>query len=779
MENNGKKLRTVPLVAGLAFIAIAAFCIFMFCRDKFDRVESGNAYVFDGWVYGREDQKKANAALIAAGLDAFSWESGKLLVPNERKKEYQLALTNAGAFPKAPSESRGDALSKMSPFESDAKAKLRELDGSALQLEHTIEQLRGVEYATVGVHSRREQVGLTAKNIVTASIGVAYAEGYSLDSNAVFAITAAAKRQLGIDSDENVAILDLKEGTSYLGAEKGSGAGSGDAALEAERERVEKYWREKYLNAFADVKNIRVTVSADLVAVSSLHANQEESIDKTATRLGYDESEFAGNLYRRSVRGRVSPVTQASAEEYSERRSQIVAGATLGNPVNRNSVDRRVARVQDERLQRPRVLSDAAGLEAERASELTAVGRDEFNDNSPRLVEAAMQKKRIVRGNDVEIPDKRKNATNNIRQASGVERARLAESTATDSTSYELRSISFHFSIPRSYIWKAARQAVALSFSKETFAGADKEKEELFVSVQEQLLEETKAHAVSVFRPTAMRMGWNEETLERSFWFDVYSDPAGFDKDDVIALGVETCTNSGFGAGDNEERDVTEEENENLDENWEPAIKEIPYAGAGVLAASAGKVAEEYEPFEESGKNAQTVEDAEVVEQTLEPGNDSTKDWKKFLSADLWLRRNVMNDAIFVLAGILVLIAIFKIAAPKRSKTTKEFVVTNTKSYDRYEEKKEQTVARHDRAMDVRGSYASELNDEFDDDLDREIQEIATSKSRGVHQDGDIDYEGRANDEFSTRQKQVLELISRYPDRAAASLEGWVKGSEF
>ena len=64
----------------------------------------------------------------------------------------------------------------MSPFESDAKSKMREIDACALQLERTIEQMRVVDYATVGVRSRREVVGVTARNIVTASVGVAVKE---------------------------------------------------------------------------------------------------------------------------------------------------------------------------------------------------------------------------------------------------------------------------------------------------------------------------------------------------------------------------------------------------------------------------------------------------------------------------------------------------------------------------------------------------------------------------------------------------------------------------
>ena len=146
---------------------------------------------------------------------------------------------------------RGEALRQMSPFESDSKTKMRELDACALQLERMIEQMRGVEYATVGVRARKEVVGLSSKNIVTASVGVAAKDDFELDSNALTAITITTQRLLGIEDSKNVAILDLKEGKSYLGCDNVKER-CDDLALVSEREWTEKYWRNKYLEAFSD-----------------------------------------------------------------------------------------------------------------------------------------------------------------------------------------------------------------------------------------------------------------------------------------------------------------------------------------------------------------------------------------------------------------------------------------------------------------------------------------------------------------------------------------------
>ena len=64
MNNDGKKKANVRVVYAFAFLVLAAVSLVVFCVGKITRV-GGDVYVFDGWVYGREDQKKASAALAA------------------------------------------------------------------------------------------------------------------------------------------------------------------------------------------------------------------------------------------------------------------------------------------------------------------------------------------------------------------------------------------------------------------------------------------------------------------------------------------------------------------------------------------------------------------------------------------------------------------------------------------------------------------------------------------------------------------------------------------
>ncbi|MGN0930243.1 MAG: hypothetical protein ACI4NP_00820, partial [Thermoguttaceae bacterium] len=246
----------------LCFLIFLALGLWKVCGTlSFEK--HGYSYAFDGWVYGREDQKRASRALASSGLNDFHWVEGHLSVPSEKLVAYQSALAAANALPKAPGDQREETMRSMSVFESESKARLRELNGCASQLERTIEQIRGVEFATVGVRSRRVMSGFSSKDVVTASVGVAFQDGKGLDSNTLTAITLATRHHLGIDDSANISIIDLKEGKSYLGVQPGKSYEAQTSSLR-KKEEIEKYWREKYLEAFNDIKNLRVSVIAEL-----------------------------------------------------------------------------------------------------------------------------------------------------------------------------------------------------------------------------------------------------------------------------------------------------------------------------------------------------------------------------------------------------------------------------------------------------------------------------------------------------------------------------------
>ncbi len=350
----------------LCFLIFLALGLWKVCGTlSFEK--HGYSYAFDGWVYGREDQKRASRALASSGLNDFHWEEGRLSVPSEKLVAYQSALAAANALPKAPGDQREETMRSMSVFESESKARLRELNGCASQLERTIEQIRGVEFATVGVRSRRVMSGFSSKDVVTASVGVAFQDGKGLDSNTLTAITLATRHHLGIDDAANISIIDLKEGKSYLGVQPGKISEAQTSSLR-QKEEIEKYWREKYLEAFHDIKNLRVSVIAELGGTEldegdiSLSANSRSFLEEKRSL----DNEASGRREERGSREkillpeRITKGLAGGAEEkfadsenqkrnertslrYSNSSIQLVqctatrireGNATLGNPVS-------------------------------------------------------------------------------------------------------------------------------------------------------------------------------------------------------------------------------------------------------------------------------------------------------------------------------------------------------------------------------------------------------------------------------------------------------------
>ena len=69
MNNEGKKKKgRVRVIIAFFLLMSMVLGVWTFYVVKSLR-PSGSIYVFDGWTYGREDQKKASAALAEAGLD--------------------------------------------------------------------------------------------------------------------------------------------------------------------------------------------------------------------------------------------------------------------------------------------------------------------------------------------------------------------------------------------------------------------------------------------------------------------------------------------------------------------------------------------------------------------------------------------------------------------------------------------------------------------------------------------------------------------------------------
>ena len=575
-KDNVKSKRTLCALCSLVIVASAALGAWAYYRVNAQR-EKSESCLFDGWVYGREDQKRASEALVAAGLTDFSWRSGQLFAPNDKRALYHTALANAGAYPKAPSEFRSEALRDMSVFESDAKTRMREMNACILQLERTIEQMRGVEYATVGARSRREQAGLSYKTVITATVGVSLSESSDLNSDFLSAITLATKHQLGVDDVNNISIIDLKSGKSYWGIES-SVSTSAEVALNAEKKRIEQYWRDKYMEAFEDVKNIRVSVAADVVWQSdnldnaSFNVRSEGAIRSDLvgepTPPGLSPSlESQGSLRLAPTWGRFETLIPDNFEFQSDAddnavdsenlfsnvesigyfNSRAYAGRTIKSRDNQNSTSAGFARLGNPQRRFARNISDSIdSLTAQEAKgdDASCGGQASLSPPKPLLVKTSIHNDALFSTLPLDGVAKFEGTTQDALSAATLEGGSndggitspirqtsadlLADSDNTQKSALQekkvfLRSLNARIAIPRSHIFQVALskipQAERSSLRPDSILDNS-----FYLATEEKYLAETKRFAVDLLRPTSKLYGWTEENLDEWIVVVAYSD---------------------------------------------------------------------------------------------------------------------------------------------------------------------------------------------------------------------------------------------------------------
>ena len=833
MNNDGdKKKGRVRVIIAFFLLMSMVLGVWTFYVVKSLR-PSGSIYVFDGWTYGREDQKKASAALAEAGLTDFAWRDGKLLAPADKKGEFQKALAGAGAYPKAPSELRVDAVREMNVFESESKTRFRELNACAQQLERTIEQMRGVEYATVGVRSRREQVGLVAKNIITASVGVACVKDHSLDVDALSAITVATKHQLGIDDVANISIIDLREGKSYFGVENAVDSGD-EAELVVEKEKIEKYWRDKYLEAFSDIKNLRVSVVADVVFSTELSEEKREDDKITETSKSpilstsfTDTSPKVKGVFSTAPRPLVvahvdgrfetldNPVgtTLKDHESDEERGSQETLDeshcgqnkkelvvvepskgfALLGNPdrTNASPIVRRKPKAKSQTENEDKNSFDTVALKAVTrfhwVDGTTPVGT--FPVFSPFLSDEQISSgklkfvvedavKDVVNYSDFDSRTRRfinnrckendefklMNASRQIGDFTPVALEERVESSITSPRLTTLRSIAVYIAVPRSYLRNVAFHR---SDSPETFAD-DHEVE---------VLSEIKKFAIDLFRPTGERFGWTDREFERWFVVSTFYDVDEAGNNDFSSNDVAPKFGSSHSAA------YVEKPNGDI----------VAKYGDGFPLSFDITSKKDFTSSDQNGRVAEIAQTAASgVETIMNAEEGETQFFQSLVTKVLPIWRMAESYAQNptyrnIGAGILVsiLILVWIIIANHKKQTTRRAPDQPIKG-KYHTDKKATDDSRRFRTEGAKDSFGenpdgfmSELS-EFDDELEGELQKIAAKRNvsevtRPQNSASKFDESDSPSKGYWNKRREALEVVARYPERAAATLQNWVK----
>ena len=257
-------LKQVLGIAIIPTIIIAAVVSIYFTRGSWSGGSEREA-VFGGWVYSADDQRVVSTTLAKARFSDYRWENNRLEVPAARRARCEQILSENRVLPSSPSDVKRDAIEEISSFESESKTRMRDLYSSARQLEQTLARFEPIESATVGVCTRRERGELSPRTVTTATIGIRTSAEEGLTPELVSSVTLAAKHQLGIARNEDISIMDLRSGRSFLGDDRAVGQ-CGTMLLSEERRRVEEHWEGKFQAALGEIPGLKVTPSIELAA---------------------------------------------------------------------------------------------------------------------------------------------------------------------------------------------------------------------------------------------------------------------------------------------------------------------------------------------------------------------------------------------------------------------------------------------------------------------------------------------------------------------------------
>ena len=264
-DSRGTRSSLMP-AAGITIVlamALAAGVVYTLFVYRGGSGSSGEEAVFGGWVYSADDQRTVSATLAKARFSDYHWENNRLYVPAARRARCEQLLSENQALPSSPSDVKRDAIEEISSFESESKTRMRDLYSSARQLEQTLSRFEPIESATVGVCTRRERGELAPKTVTTATIGIRTSDEGGLTPELVSSVTLAAKHQLGIASNEDISIMDLRSGCSFLGDDRAVGQCE-TIRLAEQRREAEQRWQGKFQEALGPIPGLKVDPRIEL-----------------------------------------------------------------------------------------------------------------------------------------------------------------------------------------------------------------------------------------------------------------------------------------------------------------------------------------------------------------------------------------------------------------------------------------------------------------------------------------------------------------------------------
>ena len=247
------------ITSGLLLVAIIISLVYLFQHQT----GYGDIQLFGGRDFSQKELAAMEAAFSKAGLNGWTQERERILIPRGQRNEYIAALADDNALPEDFDTIMEELIKNDSPFETKQLREFKQNYAKQKQLASFLEEITGVEEAYVRIDVNKGS-GLSAKTEMTALAGVRGVGNRALPDDLIESIRQMMLKGSAGLKPENLTVLDLNTGRSHSGSGWNGLPNASENVYAAHQKVFEQDLRDKIYDHLAFIPGIVVGVNVEL-----------------------------------------------------------------------------------------------------------------------------------------------------------------------------------------------------------------------------------------------------------------------------------------------------------------------------------------------------------------------------------------------------------------------------------------------------------------------------------------------------------------------------------
>ena len=247
------------ITSGLLLVAIIISLVYLFQHQT----GYGDIQLFGGRSFSQKELAAMEAAFSNAGLNGWTQERDRILIPRGQRNEYIAALAEDNALPEDFDTIMEELIQNDSPFETKQLREFKQSYAKQKQLASILEQITDVEEAYVRIDVNKGS-GLSAKSEMTALAGVRGSDNRALPDELIETVRQTMLNGSAGLKPENLTVLDLNTGRAHSGSSWNGLPTASENPYAAHQKMFEQDLRDKIYDHLAIIPGVVVGVNVEL-----------------------------------------------------------------------------------------------------------------------------------------------------------------------------------------------------------------------------------------------------------------------------------------------------------------------------------------------------------------------------------------------------------------------------------------------------------------------------------------------------------------------------------